>query len=268
MNASVKQKVVIVGCGNVAWHIARHLSGLKKFDLTIYNHKENTALSKFKTKLKCKTVIGIDAIADDAAIYFICVSDKYIASTASKIKIKQANALLLHTSGSVKLEELGNRIHPVAVFYPLQSFSKEADLNWSEIPILIETASRDTEHSVLHLADQFSKRVYCMNYKSRLKMHLAAVLVNNFTNALYVSAFDLLDSDVTSKDVHFDMLFPLMDESIRKVKRLNPRAAQTGPAKRNDTAVMKKHLKLLGNDEMLSKVYKQMSKLIVKQQQN
>jgi predicted short-subunit dehydrogenase-like oxidoreductase (DUF2520 family) len=268
MTDSAKQKVVIIGCGNVAWHLAKHLSGLKKFDLTVYNHQANVNLAKFKTKLKCKTVVGLDSIVSDASVYFICVSDSFITETANKIKIKKPNALLLHTSGSAKLKDLGDRLNPVGVFYPLQSFSKDTEVDWSVIPILIETANRDTEHSILYLADLFSKSVYTVNYKSRLKMHLAAVLVNNFTNALYVSAFDLVTADSASKEVNFEMLFPLIEETTRKVKQLSPRAAQTGPAKRNNTEVMKKHLKLISEEPDLTRVYKQMSKLIVKQQKN
>ena len=268
MKALAKEKVVIIGCGNVAWHIAKHLQTLKLYTITIYNHKPNTSLSKFRTVLKCKTVVGLDAILEDAKLYFICVNDSSIAEVGGKIIAKHPNALLMHTSGSTKLEALGNRIHPVGVFYPLQTFSKEAEVNWEKVPILIESANRDTEHILLSLADLFTKQVYSLSYKSRLKFHLAAVLVNNFVNALYVSASDLIHTDSSSTNLSFELLLPLIGETTEKIKHLSPRLAQTGPAKRKDMEVMKKHLKLIKKETELHKVYKQLSHLIVKQQEN
>lgn len=267
MKKQAKQKIVIVGCGNVAWHIAKHLQSLKKFELAVYNHKENLALNEFSAKLKCKTGVGLDLVPNDAAVYFICVTDKYIGKTAGKINVKNPNAILLHTSGSAKIQELGNRVHTSGVFYPLQTFSREAEIDWSQIPILVESSNRDSEHSILYLADLFSKTVITLSYKDRLKLHLAAVLVNNFTNALYVSAFDLINRDANSKDLNFDLLLPIIEQTTQKIKNLDPRSAQTGPARRKDSEVMEKHLELLSKQTELKKVYKQLSRLIVKQQE-
>jgi len=267
MDKPVKQKVVIIGCGNVAWHIAKHLQALKKYQVSVYNHKANPLLNEFKTKLKCRVEISLDAVIDDASLYIICVTDKYIAKVAENLSIKNPNAILLHTSGSAKIQELGSRIHNVGVFYPLQTFSKEAAINWTKVPIIVESVNRDSEHSILYFADMFSATVISLDYKNRLKLHLAAVLVNNFTNALYVSAFDLINRDSTSKDLNFEILLPLIEQTTEKIKTLEPRAAQTGPAKRRDESVMEKHLDLISKQNDLKKIYKQLSKLIVKQQE-
>lgn len=267
MEKEAKQKIVILGCGNVAWHIAKHLQSLKKFQVFVYNHKENPLLNEFKTKLKCKVEVGLDLVIPDASVYLVCVTDKYISKVSDKIVIKNPNAVLLHTSGSAKLQDLGNRIHNAGVFYPLQTFSKDAEIEWSKIPVIVESQNRDSEHSILHFADFFSNTVISLDYKNRLKLHLAAVLVNNFTNALYVSAFDLINRDSTSKDLNFDILIPLIEQTTKKIKMLEPRAAQTGPAKRRDESVMEKHLDLISKQNDLRKIYKQLSKLIVKQQE-
>jgi len=266
MKTQTRQKIVIVGCGNVAWHIAKHLVGLKGFEVLVYNHKQNPLLNEFRTKLRCAVKIGLDDVIADAAVYFICVTDKFIPEVSEQVVIKNPNAILVHTSGSAKLEDLGKRIHPTGVFYPLQTFSRDAKITWSSVPIIIESGSRDSEHVILHLADKFSRTVISLDYKKRLKLHLAAVLVNNFTNALYVSAFDLVNRDSTSKDLNFDLLIPLIEQTTEKIKMLEPRAAQTGPAKRKDEVVMKKHLELISKQTDLKKIYKQLSKLIVKQQ--
>ena len=258
MQKLAKHKIVIIGCGNVAWHIAKHFYQLKKYDVLVYNHKPNTLLNDFKTKLKCTVVSNLDNIIDDADHYFICVTDKFISSVAKKIKIKKSSALLLQTSGNAKIDELGD-FSNAAVFYPLQSFSKNDDVNWQEVPLIIEAKNSIAKKKISELAHLFSKKVFSKTYKERLKLHLAAVLVNNFTNALFVEAQELTANKL-------EILLPLIKQTVLKIEKMEPRAAQTGPAKRKDATVMKKHLKLLSENEDLKKIYKQMSNLIVKQQ--
>ncbi|MBA3681332.1 MAG: DUF2520 domain-containing protein [Bacteroidetes bacterium] len=259
MQKQAKHKIVIIGCGNVAWHLAKLFSSLKKHELFVYNHKPNDLLNDFKTKLKCKTQVGLDKIITNAEFYFICVSDRSISSASIHIKTK--NGILIHTSGSVKLDELGSGDN-TAVFYPLQTFSKQDEINWQETPIIIEAKNTTTKTKVTVLAKQVSNNVGNMTYKDRLRLHLAAVFVNNFTNALFVSAGDIVN------DKQLKNLLPLIKQTITKLGRIDPRAAQTGPAKRGDEAVMKKHLKLLSGNADLKKIYKQMSSLIIKQQNN
>jgi predicted short-subunit dehydrogenase-like oxidoreductase (DUF2520 family) len=266
MEKPVRKKVVIIGCGNVAWHIAKHLHTLKKYKILVYNHKPNPLLNEFRSKLNCKIEVGLDHLPGDAAYYFICVTDKFISSAAKKINIKNPNALLVHTSGSIKLRELGKRVYNTGVFYPLQTFSRHIEVNWMDIPIIIESPKDDPGQVIRHLSEQFSNTVISLPYKNRLKLHLAAVLVSNFTNALYVSAFDLVNENSEIKELNFDILLPLIRQSTIKIEKLNPRAAQTGPAKRRDELVMKKHLEVLSEHPDLKKLYKLFSKLIIKQQ--
>ncbi len=261
MQSQGKHKIVIIGCGNVAWHLAKQLSSFKKYDIFIYNHKANSLLNDFKTKLKCKTETSLSKIIPDAEFYFICVLDKFISSVSKKIKAKAG--CVMHTSGSVKLDELGNRAN-AGVFYPLQTFSKSAEIDWKETPIIIEAKNVNAKNKISVLAKLFSKQVLELNYKERLKLHLAAVMVNNFTNALFVAANDLISDN--SKNKKLQLLLPLIKQTVYKLENMEPVAAQTGPAKRNDTEVMKKHLKLLSENKEMQKIYKQLSDLILKQQ--
>lgn len=258
MQKPTGHKIVIVGCGNVAWHLAKQLAGLKKHELVVYNHKANTLLNDFKTKLKCSITSNLNNIVTDADLYFICVADKHIASVAKKIKAKNSNAIIIHTSGSAKINELGDRPN-AAVFYPLQTFSKYDDVNWKKTPIIVEAKNVATKNKILNFAKAFSNNVSNLNYKERITLHLAAVLVNNFTNALYVAAGDLAGKN--SK-----ILLPLIEQTVIKIKKLDPRIAQTGPAKRGDKKVMDKHLKLISKNADLKKIYLQLSNLIIKQQ--
>ncbi|MGZ3899555.1 MAG: Rossmann-like and DUF2520 domain-containing protein, partial [Bacteroidia bacterium] len=232
MKQATRQKIVIIGCGNLAWHLAKHFSGQKKFTLFVYNHKPNKNLEAFKKQLGCSVSASLSNIITDASFYFICVGDKFIASTSRKIKTNDPGSLIIHASGSISIKEIPHT-HS-AVFYPLQTFTKEDIIKWAEIPVLIEATKKEDLQKLNNLAKLFSKKVIHANSEERAKIHLAAVLVNNFTNALYTAANNYLLEHVKNKDLNFNLLLPLIEQTAVKLKRVSPNKAQTGPAKRHD----------------------------------
>ena len=262
MRDNAAPKIVIIGCGNVSWHLAAKFRELK-FSVTVYNHRANPALEDFKRKLKCTARVGLHNIDKDAAIYFICVPDRYIGDCAKMIAPMSPRAVTVHTSGSVELSELGKRGHGTAVFYPLQTFSAKDDINWQKVPVLVEADSDQTTEQVVKLAEHLTKTVRVMPFAERVKFHLAAVLVNNFTNAMFAAASGLVADK--SGERKFDLLLPLITQTVEKVKKMEPLTAQTGPAKRGDKKILKKHLKMLDGDRLLKRVYKEMSALIAEQ---
>ncbi len=268
MRNTARKKVIIIGCGNLAWHIASRLRELGGFDLEVYNHKASETLNGFKSKFRAKIKVGLKEISADGHYYFICVSDTAIGSVAKHLTLRNPNSLLVHTSGSVAISELGERVHGCGVFYPLQTFSKSDTINWESLPIIIEGSDAATTKKIDRLAHLFSDQVIALSYRQRLKLHLTAVLVNNFSNALYAAAENLLRKEKPGKEIDFELLRPLIEQTTRKLDHLSPLAAQTGPARRNDKSVMEKHKQLLTKDPDLLKVYKMMSKLILKQQRS
>jgi predicted short-subunit dehydrogenase-like oxidoreductase (DUF2520 family) len=260
-----KFEFVIIGSGNVAWHLAKKISEAKSCKLSVYNHQDTNQLQKFKTKFNCKVypnLLDVDSMAD---FYFICVNDESISKVANKIIVSNPKAIMMHTSGSMPLSALGKRNKKLAVFYPIQTFSTNVKLNWANVPIVIDGNSAKVIESVKDLASLFSTKVIELKYLERLKLHLAAVLVNNFTNSLYVEAFKLLPN---GNESNYDLLLPLMKQSVMKLEQVHPLLAQTGPAKRKDIVVIKKHLKLIENQDLLKQVYILLTELIMSQQKN
>jgi predicted short-subunit dehydrogenase-like oxidoreductase (DUF2520 family) len=260
-----RQKVVILGCGNLAWHLAKRLSDIGRFDLLVFNHRANAELKRFSAKLKCKTSPSLKNIPGDADYYFTCVPDDSIGTTISNIIIKNPSAVLMHCSGSAPLSVLGARGHGTGVFYPLQTFTSGDELNWSEVPVILE--SRDTQALArMHLlASGFSTKVKSLTYEQRLLLHLCAVMVSNFPNALYGAAEGLL-SEKGTDHLDFSLLMPLIRQTTAKLSRMEPQEAQTGPAKRGDKKVLKKHRELLKDNKNIDKIYRQLTKLIQRQQ--
>lgn len=190
-------------------------------------------------------------------IVILCVKDDAISQVASSFL--DSPRLLVHTSGSVSMNVMEGKAQHIGVFYPLQSLHRNRWVNWSEIPICIEASSPEALNEVSWLATQVSDKVVQLSSDERRWLHLAAVLVSNFTNFLYIQAASLCNAHGLS----FQLLQPLITETVRRLEISPPKDWQTGPARRNDVQVMNLHLDLLKDNPDLQKLYKQFSEYIV-----
>ncbi len=258
-----KLEFVIVGCGNLAWHLAKKISKQSNFQLKVYNHQDNAKLQTFKGKFNCETFSDLKTVSKTADFYFICVSDKAIPAVVKLLHISQLKGLVMHCSGSQPLDLLGPKSKNTAVFYPLQTFTKEDKIHWSDVPIVLEAANASVLDRLKPMVKLFSDKMVVLSYQERLQLHLAAVFANNFVNAMFVEAYQLLPKLNINNE---DLLFPLMKQTVMKLEKVNPLNAQTGPAKRKDQIVMAKHLDLIKDQALLKKVYENISELILLQQ--
>lgn len=231
--------VTILGAGNVASHLYRAFNDAKAVTVKQWYNRTYSAISSYANEVDC-----IDDLNQlkDADIYIMAVSDDSIASLSRALPFE--NRLVAHTSGSVSIHDLDKK-NQRAVFYPLQTFSKDAELDFSEIPICIEVTEKENFRFMKDLAEALGCTPYKITTEQRQTLHLSAVFVNNFTNQLYRIAHEISDA----KSINFDILKPLIMETARKVQHMSPYMAQTGPAKRNDKKTIKRHLKLLENEE-------------------
>lgn len=253
----------MIGCGNVAWHLTKQLVKLK-FDITVYNHKPNKSLHQFSDSLAVRTYSNLEKIIADADHYFICVTDNAISKVLNKIKYLPEHSNIAITSGSYNLNETKTNLKNLSVFYPVQTFSLNDNIKWDKLCIVTDAVSNVCLKKTNSLAEKFTKKVIHLNYDQRVNLHLAAVLVNNFTNSLYIEADKLLKK--TDPKIDIKILLPLIQQGVSKLDHLSPLEAQTGPAKRKDHKVISKHLSLLKKNKDLRSVYSIFSELIIKQQ--
>lgn len=226
-------RTVLIGSGNVATHLGRALERA---------HHEVVRVGG-RTR--------ICAIPDDADLYVIAVTDSAIRAVAEEIG--SVGGLVVHTAGSVPMD-----IVPQArrgVLYPLQTFSKDRDVDFNKVPLFVESDS-DID-MLMNVAHGLSLKVTEMDSERRKYLHLAAVFCCNFTNRLYGITAEMLQIH----NIPFDVMLPLIDETAAKVHDLSPRDAQTGPAVRWNTEVMEMQMELLKSEE-LKLLYKIMSKSI------
>lgn len=244
-------KVALIGSGNVAQHLIKAFAKSKKIDVTQVFSRQKEALTSLLDSDKITNNLNDLAAAD---VYIIAVSDDAIATVSSQLPFE--NRLVVHTSGSVPLDALDQK-NRKGSFYPLQTFSKKAEVDFSQIPIFLESENESDFKLLENLAENVSQKVYKINSEQRKALHVSAVFVNNFVNHLYQIGNEIC----LENKVPFEVLKPLILETANKVMTLSPKEAQTGPAIRNDKQTIASHLALL-SDENQKNIYKTLTQSI------
>ena len=219
-------KLVILGSGNVAFHLAKAFTENHITVSQIYGRNEKDLK---KIAILNSIPYSTDQL-DVADLYIIAVSDSSVGEV-SKI-ITQKNCLVAHTSGSLPKEVLKGDYRK-AVFYPLQTFSKSKALDYSQIPFFLESEGADDLQLMKDIAIQISENVEVSTYQKRKFVHLSAVFACNFVNHLFARSKEITDS----QDIPFKYLFPLIEETVNKIQEIEPKLAQTGPSVRNDVRI-------------------------------
>ena len=247
-------RIGLIGTGNVTIALAREIRKHESLTLVKLIGRDQNKLPKDLISVPFSNQFNALPSCD---VVLIAVSDHAIQEVSNQLPL--TNAVVAHTSGASSMDLLRN--HKCrGVFYPLQTFSKQQQLNWSEIPILWEGNNKLVDEKLETLSQLLSPLAVQSDEKQRLSMHLAAVVVNNFTNHLYAEAHRFCKS----KHVNFDLLIPLIEETTRKIKQLDPRESQTGPAARGDTQTIQRH-KAIPMAEELSDIYSLFTSQLLKQ---
>lgn len=238
-------KIVIIGSGNVAQHLIAAFEKSEAVEIIqVFSRKPNTKIAGIDTY----RMVYEFALLKEADLYIIAVSDDAINEVSQQLPF--INRLVVHTSGTAPITAIDTK-NRKGVFYPLQTFTKNKPVAFETIPICLE-AENSTDYRVLStVAKSISNSVYAINSNQRKALHVAAVFVNNFTNHLFQ-----IGEEICSKNqVPFEILKPLINETVAKISDLKPIDAQTGPAKRNDQTTINAHLDYL-TDENHKNIYK------------
>lgn len=244
-------QTVIIGSGNVAYHLAKAFV-LNAVPLVQIFGRNEQELEKISGELR---IPYSTKKLSDADLYIICVSDHSVRDVSQLITKK--NCLVAHTSGSLPTGILAGEYRKSSL-YPLQTFSKLKKLDYKHIPFFIEAENREDMTILSDLASAISENVMESTYEKRKYIHLTAVFACNFVNHLFSRAKEISDS----QEIPFDYFLPLIDETVRKIHEIEPKSAQTGPAVRNDKRILEMHEQLL-RDESLE-IYKTMNHSIQK----
>lgn len=260
MGEAAPQRVVVLGAGRVATHLAPALVRVGYSLSQVWSRTEESA-RQVAEPLGVPYTTDLDSVVTDADIYIVSVADKALPEVAERL-CQRANrmALFLHTAGSIGIEVWQHCcVEHYGILYPLQTFSKERVVDMREVSLFVEASSEETLALTEALARSLSDKVFCADSRRRAQLHIAAVFACNFANAMYDAAYRLL----AEEGIPFEVLLPLIDETAAKVHTLTPREAQTGPAVRGDREVMQRHLEALAGDEQLREIYSLISDYVM-----
>jgi len=241
-------KLVLIGSGNVATILGKRAqkNGHEIMQVVSRELEHAKVLSDM---LGCGFADFSGEICYEADLYIISIADKGIFELKGNINL--GNKLVVHTAGSVPIEILKDVSSNYGVLYPLQSIRKNMD-DAIELPFLITANTVGNENILKTFAESISPLVDVVTDEERIKIHVAAVFVCNFTNHLYGLAEEYCDAE----KLDFNMLHPLLLETAQRVKQGSPKNMRTGPAVRKDMVTINRHLDLLNNYPGLKVVYK------------
>lgn len=254
------QEIVFVGAGNLATHLAAALAQA--------GHKVKAICSRTAASAEAlarRVGEGATALTNlnhlpPADVFLLATSDDALPDLIAALPAHCRNGIVAHTAGSVSLEVLARFGEKASVFYPLQTFSKAREVDFTTIPCFVEGASAATEQRLLELAQSVTPTVQVLHSEGRRMLHLSAVFACNFVNHLY----DVAAGIAREQGIDPQWLSPLIQETAAKLNQLPAHAAQTGPAARGDRAVLEHQAELLAAKPELQTIYRILSDNIYK----
>lgn len=240
--------IVLIGSGNVAAVLGRKFKAAGHTILQIYSRNASAA-SSLAYEFDSESTNYKSMIHKTADVYLIAVADDAIDDVIAELRLP--GKVVAHTAASVPKEILKTVTEHYGVFYPLQSLRKEMT-ELPDIPVFYDGSDDIVKMKLEQLAHSIAKvKVVLANDADRMKLHVAAVVVSNFTNHLYV----LAEKYCQQEGLDFKQLLPLIEETALRIKNTSPKLAQTGPAIRHDKETIQKHIEILKNHPRLKNLY-------------
>ncbi len=251
-------KVVIIGSGNVATVMGRLMHAAGHRIEQVWSRQESHAAS-LAYLLGAEAVTDLEALQPGADLYLLAVSDTGVEAVARQLHL--ADALIVHTAGSVSKEVLKTVSSRYGVLWPMKMIRKSMDA-MDPVTIVIDGNTGETTDNIESIAREFtSGTITRAGDMVRERMHLLAAITSNFTNHLYHLAADYCEAE----QIDFRFFYPIITDTALQIQSFHPKEVQAGPAFRNDANTLHKHEDLLKTHPQLLEVYRTMSNSIRKQ---
>ena len=240
--------IVMIGAGNVSTHISRHFLSAGHNISCIYSRTEES-VQRLATELGVSGTSHLENLPVEADFFIICVPYSAVDEVARQLRGRKG--IWLHTAGALSMSVFDGISDEFGVLYPLQTLSRDRSIGKDRIPFLVEASSTTVMHKITALARSISEKVEKADTPTRLKVHLAAVFANNFSNHMVHVAQELLKEGGLDAGI----LDLLLEETFHKLREMDSFSAQTGPAVRGDRDTMNKHIELLKDHPEWEKLY-------------
>ncbi len=247
-------RIVLIGAGRLGTNLGVALVKAGHTLIAVYSHTLHAAQA-LTEKTGGMATDDLQALPYEADLFVISVKDAVLSSVISQVVQHREDQIFVHTAGSMPMTLFRGHSQHYGVFYPMQTFSKERLVDFSQLSVFVEGSDETTRNIIKTLALTLTNKVYELSSEERKYLHLAAVFACNFVNHCYALSADIL----RQHGLPFDVMLPLIDETARKVHELSPLDAQTGPAVRYDENVIRMQAALLDDDPAVKEIYERLS---------
>lgn len=247
-------KITLVGAGRIAFHLGKRLQAKGLRVAQVLNRSEGPARN-LAGMLRCDWSDDWSALDPEVDWVLLAVRDDAIAEVGAALAPFANTALVTHTSGATPGTVLAPYFERFGVFYPLQTFSGERNPVWSKVPFCVDANVPQDVVFLRKIAKVIGNLVYQVTDDQRAVLHVAAVFANNFANHCFAIAEKILEE----KQLPFEMLHPLMEETLVKALQDSPADMQTGPAVRGDVETLQRHLHWLQQHPAWQTLYRELS---------
>ena len=247
-------KVIIIGTGNVATVLGKKIQEAGHEIVQVIGRNFQKA-EQVASQLHTGAAYNVRYINLWADIYIIAVSDAAIPAIAAQLKLR--DKIVVHTAAAVSKDVLAVCSDNYGVLYPLQSLVKDMD-TIPPIPVIIDGNNETTKKSLKEFSE-WAETVRIANDEERLKLHVAAVFVSNFSNYLFAA----VEQYCKKEQLKFNLLYALIEETVARLRSHSPSTVQTGPAVREDYATIEKHKEILAGYPELNNLYNLLTNSII-----
>lgn len=230
-------RIGLLGTGRVASHLGPALVAAGHRVVFVWGRTAPAAEALVAHLSGTQALATLTPPLPPADVYLLALPDAAVAPLLVATNWP-AGALVAHLAGALPLAVF-DAVPTVrgGVFYPLQTFSPGRAIDWPAVPLCIEANDLAAEATLLALAGSLSQQVLRLDSAQRLKLHVAAVFANNFTNHL----LGIADTLLAEAGLPSALLAPLVRETVDKALANPPFSVQTGPAVRHDAPTLAAH---------------------------
>jgi predicted short-subunit dehydrogenase-like oxidoreductase (DUF2520 family) len=250
-------RISFIGAGKVSGALCRqmHMSGFRIPKIVSRTRETGRSLAR-----SCNASWSSDYdFSDSEDLIIAAVPDDKLPEILTRIKCPD-KTVVAHTAGSLGIDIFPASLKHKGVFYPLQTFSENRNISFRDLPFFLEASDGYSSGILKYIAESIGSKVHFIDTEHRRLLHVAAVFACNFTNHMLTAG-----KQITQKSgFTFEVLEPLINETVMKAMEAGPENSQTGPAFRSDIGTIKRHIDLLSFSPELQGIYKEVTKSIMK----
>ena len=247
--------ISIIGSGNVATHLALafHNAG---YTIRQVLSREFDHAALLASRVAAQPIDRVNLLDSQSDIYILAVNDDTLYDLALDLHLP--SSLVIHTSGSTPASVLKPITRRYGVVWSPQTFVRDLAMDYSRLPFCIEGCNPTVEAEIEEIFSSISHSIHHLDFEQRRWAHLAAVMVNNFGNAVNALAQEFSEKH----GIDFSMLRPLAETTVKKMDYGPLWAQQTGPARRHDQKTLDAQRRLLADEPKMLQLYDLLTEII------